>query len=180
MITTTRLRGHAIEVPAIRDSFSRRATQFRNKILLAFKNAGIPPDNVDIPEERAPMRKIAAEVSWYALGSYCHYSYARRNNYTENLYAVMCMLELETLAVREGKKTLEQFTKEFAEEHDVKELRKEARKTLGLEEDCMDAELIDSKYKRLAKELHPDMPNGSEKSFKELNNAHKLLKRELE
>jgi len=28
--------------------------------------------------------------------------------------------------------------------------------------------------------LHPDMPNGNVEKFKEINKAHKILKRELE
>lgn len=179
-MTHTTAHGHTIEITLIKDSFSRRATQFKNKILLAFKNAGIPPDDVDIPDERAPMRKTGAEVSWYADGSHCHYSYALRDNYTENLSVVMRVLELEMMALLKGTKTFEQFINDFAEEHDVKERRMEARKTLGVEEDCADITLIDSRYKRLAKSLHPDMPTGSEAAFKALNNAHKMLKRELQ
>ena len=160
-MTTITAHGQTIEALPVKDSFSRRATQFKNKILAAFKNAGISPDQVDIPEERAPMRKAAAIVSWYALGSYCHYSYARRNNYTENLYVVMRLLELELQSVVDGTKTAEDFAKEFAE-------------------DCMDFQQIDLNYKRMAKDAHPDMPNGSTEEFKKINNAHKTLKRELE
>ena len=58
------IRGRTVAVTGIKDSFSRRATQFSNKILLAFKNAGISPDAVDIPEERVPMRKVVAKVAW--------------------------------------------------------------------------------------------------------------------
>lgn len=60
------------------------------------------------------------------------------------------------------------------------EKRKEARKTLDVEEDCMDLAAIDVQYKRLAKNTHPDMLTGSTEAFKSLNNAHKILKRELE
>lgn len=179
MIPVT-IRGRTIEAVPIKDSFSRRTTQFNNKILFAFKSIGIQPNSVDIPEERAPMRKVAARVSWYALGSYCHYSYGRMNNYAENMYVVMKLLETELQSVMEGAKTPEKFIKEFAEDDDIQEKRKEARKTLGVEEDCMDFALIDAKYKKLAKDAHPDMPNGSTDEFKKLNNAHKLLKRELE
>lgn len=174
------IRGHTIEAASIRDSFSRRATQFSNKILLAFRNAGVSPEAVDIPEEKVPMRKAAAKVAWYAEGRYCHYSYARRNNYTENLYVVMKLLELELQSVAEGKKTVEDFAKDFEEDEDIQEKRKEARKLLGVEEDCMDFQKIDMQYKTLAKDAHPDMPNGSTGEFKKLNSAHKTLKRELE
>lgn len=174
------IRGQTVEAVAVKDSFSRRATQFKNKILQAFKDAGISPDSVDIPEERAPMRKAPAIVNWYAMGSYCHYSYARRNNYTENLYVIMKLLELELHAVAEGAKSAEDFVKGYAEDDDVQEKRKAARKLLGVAEDCMDFQQIDLQYKRMAKDAHPDMPNGSTEEFKKLNNAHKTLKRELE
>lgn len=174
------IRGHTVEAATVRDSFSRRATQLSNKILMAFKNAGISPDAVDIPEERVPMRKAAAKVAWFADGRYCHYSYGRRNNYTENLYIVSKLLELELQMVAEGRKAVEEFAKDFEEDENVQEQRKEARKLLGVEENCMDFQKIDMQYKKLAKEAHPDMPNGSTAEFKKLNNAHKTLKRELE
>lgn len=174
------IRGHTVEAATIKDSFSRRATQFSNKLLLAFRNAGVSPDAVDIPEERVPMRKAEAKVTWYAEGRYCHYSYARRDNYAENLYVVTKLLELELQSVAEGKKTFEDFAKDSEEDEDVQEKRKEARKLLGVEEDCMDFALIDAHYKKLAKDAHPDRPNGSTGEFKKLNSAHKTLKRELE
>lgn len=169
-----------IDVSPIRDSFSRRATQLKNKILLALKNIGIPEDDVDINDERVPMRKAPADVSWYADGFFCHYSYAKQNNYAENLLVILKVLELETAAVFEGKKPREEFFKEFSEDHDIKDLRKEARKTLGVEDGCMDLEEIEAKYKKLAKEHHPDMPNGNDAEFKKLNVAHKILRKELE
>ena len=39
---------------------------------------------------------------------------------------------------------------------------------------------IDVKYKELAKKHHPDMPSGNLEKFKEINNAHKTLKKELQ
>lgn len=178
-MTTTTIRGHVIDLLPIRDSHSRRATQFTNKLLAAFKAAGISPDAVDIPEERAPMRKAPAEVSWYIDGRHCHYSYALRSNYTENLAVVLRVLELELKAVGEGTKAAEEFINDFTEEEDIRDRRKDARKLLGVAEDCMDLPLIDTHYKKLAKNTHPDMPNGSTEDFKKLNHAHKMLKREL-
>ena len=58
-------------------------------------------------------------------------------------------------------------------------MRKEAREILGVEENVLDMAHIDKKYKTLAKKYHPDMPDGDLEMFKKINNAHKLLKREL-
>ncbi|MFH1125816.1 MAG: J domain-containing protein [Candidatus Altiarchaeota archaeon] len=179
-MTSVTVHSHTIDVPQIKDSFSRRATQIKNKILAVLKNVGVPEDDVDITEERVPMRKAAADVSWYANGFFCHYSYAHRKSYIENLYVIQRILDLEILEVLEGKKPLEDFLKEFSEDHDIKQLRKEARKRLGVEEECTDISEIDTKYKKLAKEHHPDMPNGNKAEFKKLNTAHKILRKELE
>jgi hypothetical protein len=180
-MTTLRIKGHDINILPVRDTFIRRAAQYRNKIYAAFKSIGIPAESgVEIPEENAPMRKAAASVSWYDDGTHCHYSYGRGSNYAENLQVIMRVLEQEIAAVVEGKKAREQFINDYAEDKDVAGQRAKARMTLGVEEDCTDTKRIDSHYKKLAKEKHPDMPGGSTEAFKKINAAHKVLKRELE
>jgi hypothetical protein len=174
------IHGHEFNVPPIKDSYSRRATQLANKIFQVLKDLGISPDDIDIPEERMPMRKAPAEVSWWCAGYFCHFTYTPGKSYVENLYVIQKVLELEVKSVIEEKKSMEEFLQDFREDHDIKDLRKEARKTLGVEEDCMDIKEIDSKYKKLAKEHHPDMPNGNEVEFKKFNIAHKILRKELE
>ena len=57
--------------------------------------------------------------------------------------------------------------------------RKDARKLLGIDSDSLDLELVDKKYKELAKKVHPDTPTGDTEQFKMINRAHKILKREL-
>ena len=59
------------------------------------------------------------------------------------------------------------------------EKRKEARKLLGVDENCTDLDEINKKYKEPAKECHPDKGGDTEK-FQALNRTHKTLKRELE
>jgi len=90
------------------------------------------------------------------------------------------LLELEVGRVVSGEKTMQEFTIEFSEDNDIEDERKEARDFLGLEHNVNDLEVINKKYKELAKEFHPDMPNGSTDKFKQLNRAHKILKRELQ
>ena len=57
--------------------------------------------------------------------------------------------------------------------------RAKARETLGIEKDALDMEAINKKYKEMARQAHPDMEGGCVEKFKEINNAHKILKREL-
>ena len=42
-----------------------------------------------------------------------------------------------------------------------------------------DFEVISKKYKELAKNCHPDMPEGDHVLFQKINAAHKLIKKEL-
>jgi len=60
------------------------------------------------------------------------------------------------------------------------EVLNEAREFFEVSSDCKDLSEINKKYKQLSKTLHPDTDTGDEEKFKELNEAHKVLKRELE
>ena len=64
------------------------------------------------------------------------------------------------------RKTLQEFIGEFTEDNDIENKRKDARKILGLSDDTSDLEIINDKYKILAKEHHPDMSNGDSEKFK--------------
>ncbi|MBU4453651.1 MAG: J domain-containing protein, partial [Euryarchaeota archaeon] len=96
-----------------------------------------------------------------------------------NLHVLFKVIEIESNLVLSEKKTFNDFISEFREDSDVDDKRKEARTFSGVGPDLNDFEIISKKYKALAKELHPDMPSGDIEKFKQLNIAHKILKREL-
>jgi len=173
-------KGHEFNVSPIRNTYSRKAQQFKNNIISTLKKIGLTEDDVEIKLEPVAIKNIAANASWYVDGYHLHYSYKGCTKYVENLYVVSKLIEFEVQAVIEGKKTIDEFIKDFTEEHDVEVERKAARETLGVESDCLDLEMINKKYKKLAMELHPDRPDGDTEKFKALNRAHKILKRELE
>ncbi len=52
---------------------------------------------------------------------------------------------------------------------------KDYYKTLGIKKDSDEKEIKDA-YKKLAKKWHPDTEGGSEEKFKEINEAHEVLK----
>lgn len=172
------IKGHEITPIVIKDSHSRRAEQFKNKIIQALKKLGITTDDIDIELERFALRKAPASVEWYFDGNLLYYSYDG-GRYIDNLYIVMKVIEAEIAALENDQKTLEEFISAFREDDDVVEQRKHARELLGLPVDCRDLDLINKTYKQLAKAAHPDMDGGSHDRFKELNRAHKILKREL-
>jgi DnaJ-like protein len=175
-----KIKGHEFDVILIKDSFNRRAQKFKNNIINTLKFIGLTEDDVDLELESIAMRKTSASVSWYVDGFHLHYSYSGCNKYVENLYVVSKLIEFEINAIVEGGKTIDQFIIDFTEKHDIKERRIKARELLGVEHDSLDINLISKKYKHLAKDLHPDMPNGDTEKFKAVNLAHKTLKRELE
>jgi hypothetical protein len=174
-----KVRAHEINAIAIKDSFSRRATQLKNNIIASLKRLGISEDDIHIETEANAVKKAPAKVSWYVDNQHLHFSHNSRSKYVENLYVVHKIIELEVNALINETRTPEEFMQEFSEDHDVAKKRLEARGVLGLDESENDIEIINKTYKNLAKEHHPDTDTGDVEKFKQINNAHKILKREL-
>ncbi|MBI2133189.1 DnaJ domain-containing protein [Candidatus Woesearchaeota archaeon] len=79
----------------------------------------------------------------------------------------------------DGKKTVEQLIFEYSEDHDFEDKRLKAREILQVSQDCKDIDAINLQFKRLSKQSHPDMPEGSDEKFKQINWAVKTLRKEL-
>lgn len=173
------IKGHEIRALPIRDSFGRRAVQFKNRIISVLGKAGFVADDIIIDLEPVAIRNVPASVTWYGDGYRMYYDYKIANRYVDNLSIISQVIELEVEDLLSGKKTFEDFLREFTEKEDIEEMRKEARETLGVEHDLLDMAEIDTRYKQLAKQHHPDMPGGSNEMFKSINTAHKILRREL-
>lgn len=175
---TLTIKGHEFNVVLARDSYDRRALLYKNSIISILNKIGITRDDILIDLEPA-IRRAPASATWYGDGYRMYYSYKSAARYIDNLYVVYKVIELEVADLLAGKKTFEEFLSEFAEKDDVEQMRKEAREILGVGQDVLDINEIDKKYKELAKKYHPDMPGGDTEMFKRINNAHKILKREL-
>jgi hypothetical protein len=171
------VKGHKITLN-LRDSSSRRALQYKNDIISSLKKLGVDEDDIEVHLERIPMRRAQAFCEWYLDGFRMYYDYKLANKFIENLYIISKVIEFEVAEVVNGEKALDGFIRGFSEDEDISEQRKEARKILGVDEDCLDLDEINFKYKKLSKSHHPDM-GGSTEEFKKINNAHKMLKREL-
>jgi len=90
------------------------------------------------------------------------------------------LIEIEINKLLDGSNSFEDFITNFREDDDLIKKRKEARELLNLNENENNLEVIDKQFKNMAKEVHPDMENGSAEKFKKLNEAHKILRKELE
>jgi hypothetical protein len=173
------VKGHEFKAPLIRDSFDRRAVQFKNNIFELLRKIGIGEDDVNVPVQNIAYQRGRAFVSFYFDRTHLYYSYNRSRKFVENLYVVFKVIEAEVNAVFNKEKTAAQFIIDFSEDEKVEDERKAARELLGVEENCNDIEVISQNYKKMAKAHHPDVEGGSQEKFKEINNAHKTLKREL-
>jgi hypothetical protein len=174
-----KIKGNEIALPKITNSFERRAIQIQNSIIFTLKPLGIERDNVNIPMEKVAQKKAPASVAWYFEGRNLKYSYALMPKFVENLYIIDKVLKIEIAKLLSREITADQFIREFSQDEDLTEQLIEARKTLGVSCDENDFELISKKYKELAKQCHPDMPDGDHLTFQKINAAHKLIKKEL-
>ena len=176
----TKAKGHEFKTFIVKDSFNRRAVQFRNAIIHTLKRIGITENDVDIQFEAYALKKMPASATWYFNGHMMYYSYEGAEKFVENLYVVSKVIELEVDAVINKKKSMEDFISAFSEDDDVEEQRKEARAVLGLPSNTKNLDLINKRYKTLARTHHPDTSTGDTEKFKVINRAHKMLRRELE
>jgi predicted CopG family antitoxin len=173
------IKGHEFKEILARDSFNRRALQYYNNIHSTLRKIGLTSDDIYIDLEPVAMKNLQASITWYCDGYRLYYSYQSAKKYVDNLYVVSKVIEFEVVDLTTGKKSFEDFLLEFAEKDDVEKIRKEAREILGVAHDSLDLDEINKKYKELAKKHHPDMTHGDTEMFKKINNAHKVLKREL-
>lgn len=172
------IKGLEFEALTIRDSFNRRAQQYKNNIIEILRKVGATEDDVYLDLPANAIRKASASVTFYIEGRHLFLSHNTRDRYVENLYVVFKVIDLKVKALLERHISLADFMADFSEEHDVLDQRKKARALLGVGEDVEDFKVIDAAYKNLARKHHPDA-NGDAELFKEINLAHKLLKREL-
>lgn len=178
-MATIIIKGHEITLPTIRDSYDRRAVQYGNSIIEVLRKIGLTEDDIDLTVEAPAFKNAPASVSWYLDGHHLYYNSKVAKKYVENLYIVLQVIDREVKAVLAGEKMIQEFISSFSEGRDVEKERKEARAVLGMEPGVMDMAVIDAKYRDLAKKNHPDVAGGSSEKFKEINRAHKILKREL-
>ncbi len=174
------LRGNELTFSPVNNSFSRRAVLFQNIIINNLKKIGVHPDDVEFPTVRLPTRQMPAHVDWNFETDYCFLSHNSQKRYIDNLQIIAKLIETEIQKVLNEQITINQFIENFAEDPDILKHRKEARKTLQVDEHCTNIEEINKQYKLLAKKAHPDMSTGDPETFKKINEAHKILKKELE
>ena len=174
-----KVKGHFVNFIPTRASHNRKALQFKNKLINELIKLGTKRDDVEVEFNGFCGREDKACVTWYFDGHKLYYEVASQKSFVDNLFIISKIIENEVELVTTDKKPINEFIAEFEEEDEVHDERKEAREFFGVEKTHRDLDEINKKYKNLARDLHPDMPNGDVNKFKELNKHHKILKREL-
>jgi hypothetical protein len=174
------VKGHTFADPIVKDSFTRRAVFFSNKIIESLGKLGVVSEAIEVSNEVSPIKRLPATVTWFQDGHKLRYDYKQMNKYVDNLAVISKVIELEVAQVLAGHKPVHEFVGEFKIDEDVDDQRVKARELLGVDAKEMDLEIIDKKYKTMSKAAHPDMPGGNAEKFKELNTAHKVLRKELQ
>lgn len=174
-----KVKGYELEDPVFRDSFDRRAVKIQNNIFATLKQLNIERDDAKVSMEKMARKKAKASVSFWFEGRNLKYTYSLMPRFIDNLYVVDQILGVFVYQLLEKEITLDQFQREFSDDKNQDKKLLHARKTLGVDEDETDLELISSKYKTLAKKHHPDM-GGDHEMFQKINVAHKMIKKELE
>ncbi|OGF31153.1 hypothetical protein A2300_03930 [Candidatus Falkowbacteria bacterium RIFOXYB2_FULL_35_7] len=176
-MASIKVRGYELPVFDMKQASSRKALQLKNTIINNLKKLNVHEDFITVKEEAIVIKRAPASVSWYMDGQNLYYSYTI-HNFIQNLYIVSSIIELEVNAVLSGEKSRDECVNGFMEDKEIEVHRKKARELLGVSKDCYDFDLISKKYKDLSKTHHPDM-GGDLEMFQSINNAHKMLKREL-
>lgn len=157
----------------------RRMQQIQNSIVATLGQLGIRADDIDFVQGFA-LKKVPAQMNWYADGYFCHISCNKGNSLVDNFALILELLKQEVADVLAGALQEEEFYAKYEEDEDIYEQQRAARNYFGLESDHFDFDEVVRRYKEKSKQLHPDMPQGDVDKFKELNKYHKILKKELE
>jgi hypothetical protein len=163
----------------ITNSFNRRSIQYQNKIIETLKKLNIHEDDIEIPIEKIAISKAQASISWYYSNDHLFFSYNQSSKFVDNLAMLSQVISYYTDQLISKKITKREFIEIFSEDHDIIKKRKHARQILEIDDHITDFNIIHKKYKSLAKQHHPDMPGGNNEIFKQINIAHKILKKEL-
>lgn len=175
------VKGHEIEVKITKTAYDRKAVLFANNIIDELKKLNITRDDIEIPTNILGNKDIPATIEFWSNGHYMRFSYSMTKRFIDNLYVILQLIKIEVSEVLSGKKQIEEFYHTFSQDENRKEISnklREAKITLGLNEEEKDVDLINKSYKQLARSHHPDL-GGDIHEFQKINKAHKLIKKEM-
>ena len=163
-------------------SFSRSMSSIRDDIYRAFERIGVTKEYIDLPIPRNVLKKDEpAMISWVVNGQDYFFECKTQDRYIDNLGVISKVIEQESYAIRNGLKSFGQVMGQFRLGWGGESVApvKTPREVLGIPSNIKDLDYIMFKYKKMAKDSHPDTENGDAERFKEVNDAFEALKKEL-
>ena len=173
------IKGYEFTQPIVRNSYTRRAEQFKNKIITSLKVFGISRDDIEIPIERMAIKRAQATVTWYMWDERLYFSYNGCAKFVENLAMILKVIDHSINLLVEGEISKEKFVRMFFEDKNIDKQRKNAREVLGVDEDSIDVRTMTRNYKKLSKQYKTNAVDVAVDEFKKINHAHKVLMAEL-
>jgi hypothetical protein len=173
--------GHEIEIQMTKSAYDRKAVQYANSIITELKKLNIQRDDIEINTNILGNKIFPATLEFWFKGYYLRFSYSIARRFIDNLYVIKEFIKIEVNEVLTGKKEFSEFIQFFSTDSKRKDIGKElknAKVKLGLNEYENDIIIINKAYKKLAKTHHPDI-GGNLEEFKNINKAHKLIKKEM-
>lgn len=164
--------GKQVEIKVNKMKASGHQGHYKSNILRWLGRIGIEKDYINIEYAAYGYEQPWAEVRWIVNGKEHRYRCSSQKSATRCLAAVEQLVHFEVLFIERGIKTFTQVMNQFLLEN-----RTEGRsphEVMGLPFDMKDKQYIKWKYKKMAKELHPDTGGDPEK-FKELKEAYDQL-----
>ena len=114
-----KIKGHEIDPVVAKNTFERRALQYKNKINASLRKLGVREDDVEVPLERFAIKDVPGSVTFWLGNHRLYYSYSRAKRFVDNLYIVQKLIELEVEEVLSGRKTEQEFCDSFSESESV-------------------------------------------------------------
>jgi len=148
---------------------------YKRNIVKWLDRIGIEKDYISIEYSSYGYEQPWAEVRWMVNGKEHSYRCTSQESATKCLAAVEQLVHYEVIFIERGIKTFTQVMNQFLIGNNTS--GRSPHEVLGIPPSMNDKQYIKWKYKRLAKEFHPDTGGDPEK-FKELKEAYDKLMEE--
>ena len=172
--------GRAIEIKPTRSRFTKTAHTIKQEIIHNLSRIGVTIDFIELDLPRNPLKYgQPAQISWVINGEDFFYECNVQERYVDNLGVIAKVIAQEVYAILNGLKSLGMVLNQFRLGYSDDTIRtRTPREIIGCPESMKDFEYITFKYRKRAKELHPDA-GGKAEDFKQLNEAYQTIKKEL-
>lgn len=153
---------------------------YKRIIFESLEQIGIEPKYVDLQFGGGSGFRTDswAEVIWFVNSVEHKYRCDSQQSDIDNVASISQVIAQDVKSIRRGLKSFGQIMNQFQIEAPSGKQSKTPRQILGVDENCDDIDYIMFKYKKKAKEIHPDKV-GNHEEMSKLNTALEMLRKGL-